>query len=85
MPAPLVYAVSLHHRTSEDALSHFSPLTAVHCADAIATADESRSNTGDGVLDFEYLNRLGLSERVAIWAGLDHESICAENEGERCD
>lgn len=84
MPVPLVHAVSLHHRTSEDALSHFSPLTAVHCADAIATADESRSNTGDGVLDFEYLKRLGLCERVAIWTSLHHELICAGNEGGHC-
>ena len=80
LPAALVHAVALHHRPSEDAQSHFSPLTAVHCADVITTTDDDRASVRDGELDVAYLERLGLSERLAVWQGLHRDLVVANNE-----
>jgi hypothetical protein len=72
LPAALVHAVALHHRPSDDARSHFSPLTAVHCADVIAAVRANSLAACDGVLDAAYLERLGLTERMPLWLSLHH-------------
>lgn len=72
LPASLVLAVAFHHRPSEAAQSQFSPLTAVHCADFIATAADEESAVRDSGLDSAYIERLGLNERLAEWRSLHH-------------
>jgi putative nucleotidyltransferase with HDIG domain len=72
LPAALVHAVALHHRPSDDTRSHFSPLTAVHCADVIATVGTNSRAACDGVLDTAYLERLGLTGRMPFWESLHH-------------
>jgi putative nucleotidyltransferase with HDIG domain len=71
LPASLVHAVAFHHRPSEAIDNQFSTLTAVHCANAL-----SKANTGQAgeevLLDREYLERLGLAGKEALWrASLD--------------
>jgi putative nucleotidyltransferase with HDIG domain len=76
LPAELVHVVALHHRPSDEARSHFSPLTAVHCADVIATGGTNSPTACDGVLDTAYLEQLGLTERMPLWQSLyDHSQI----------
>jgi len=79
LPSALVHAVSLHHRSRQGAQPRFSPLTAVHCADVIATMNESPSIMCDGELDLEYLKQLGMRERFEVWCGLHHGSATRES------
>jgi len=81
LPAALVHAVSLHHRPSEGAQSYFSPLTAVHCADVIATMDEASKTMRDGELDLGYVDRLGMREKLEIWQNLHHGPSTQVREG----
>lgn len=78
LPASVVHAVAFHHRPSEAAQSQFSPLTAVHCADFIATAADEESAVRDGGLDSAYIERLGLNERLAEWQSLHHGKIAED-------
>jgi putative nucleotidyltransferase with HDIG domain len=72
LPPALVHAVALHHRPCDDTRPHFSPLTAVHCADVIAAVGANSLAACDGVLDAAYLERLGLIERMPLWQSLHH-------------
>jgi len=70
LPAPLVHAVALHHRPDDDAQTVFSSLTAVHCADVIIAESDTAPLNRDCELNAAYLERLGLSEKMAAWRGL---------------
>lgn len=61
LPTPIVEAIALHHEPSLSAEKMFSPLTAVHLANAFLHAER-----GDfSLADQDYLNRLHLTERLA--------------------
>lgn len=68
LPMSLVEAVAFHHCPSAAIGSRFSPLTGVHCADALCLA----SDRGDEktTMDQEYLSRLGLADRISGWKAL---------------
>lgn len=70
LPFPLVHTVAYHHHPRESTESSFSPLTAVHAADAIASEADTSPLNHDATLDHEYLGRLGLSEKETAWRGL---------------
>lgn len=63
LPDPLVEAVAWHHTPSRCPGGAFTPLTAVHAADALAHA-------GEQVPDLVYFARLGLEKRLPAWAEL---------------
>jgi HD-like signal output (HDOD) protein len=67
LPLSLVHAVAFHHHPSETAETTFSSLTAVHAADAIASATDANPVNRDVALDLIYLERLGLRERESLW------------------
>jgi putative nucleotidyltransferase with HDIG domain len=67
LPLSLVHAVAFHHHPSETAETTFSSLTAVHAADAIASATDANPVNRDIELDLIYLDRLGLRERESVW------------------
>jgi putative nucleotidyltransferase with HDIG domain len=72
LPDPLVEAVAWHHNPSACPGNSFTPLTAVHVADAVLRAEE-------GVLpDMEYLERLGLAERWDVWKELPAKEVHAK-------
>jgi HD-like signal output (HDOD) protein/CheY-like chemotaxis protein len=71
LPVPLVRAVAFHHCPLDSAESHFSSLTAVHVADALATATDPAPVNHDNELDLNYLDRLGLRIRAEVWRGLN--------------
>jgi HD-like signal output (HDOD) protein len=70
IPLPLVQAVAFHDHPSEAAQTNFSSLTAVHVADAIASATDVFPVNHDIELDLNYLDRLGLREKEALWRSL---------------
>lgn len=65
LPDPIVETVAMHHYPSLSEGDAFSPLTAVHVADVlvheVAPADEVLS------LDWEYLQRIGVADRIDHW------------------
>lgn len=73
LPLSLVHTVAFHHRPGETAETHFSTLTAVHAADAIASATDASPLNHDAELDLSYLERLGLSERESVWRSFHAE------------
>ena len=69
LPVPLVQTVAFHHCPLKSGETQFSPLTAVHAADAIAGANDSAIVNRDCALDFSYLESLKLQETVDLWRG----------------
>jgi HD-like signal output (HDOD) protein/CheY-like chemotaxis protein len=68
LPAPVIEAVALHHRPSAATVHGFSPLIAVHVADAIANSLVPALPEQTGVeIDRSYLATLGLAERLEVW------------------
>jgi putative nucleotidyltransferase with HDIG domain len=71
LPTSLVHAVAFHHSPSAAIEENFSPLTAIHCADALAhrTAEEYPH------MDRGYLERLGLAGKEPEWRRLAEEIL----------
>lgn len=63
LPDPLVEAVAWHHAPADCPGAAFTPLTAVHAADALTEDD-------GGTPDLVYLSRLGLERRLPAWREL---------------
>lgn len=72
LTTPIVEAVAFHHDPMRSPHGHFSPLTAVHVANALVSAEEDGllANGSTPQLSMEYLEQLGLSDRVPIWKNL---------------
>lgn len=65
---PVVEAVAFHHCPSECLGRKFSPLTAVHVADALEYETAGNDKGKDSpVVDSAYLARLGLQDRLPRW------------------
>lgn len=65
LPMPIVEAVALHHHPACFLSRKFSPLTAVHVANALSRA-ESREHF-QALVEREYLAVLGLVEKLPAW------------------
>jgi HD-like signal output (HDOD) protein len=65
LPTSLVQAVACHHRPSLSVDAEFSPLTAVHCADALVR--HAGKEGEEPALDLAYLERLGLAGKQTSW------------------
>lgn len=68
LPVPVVEAIALHHHPAHSLHPSFSPLTAVHVADALVhvPCPGTRHNP-ECELDLNYLGRMGLEPRLEIW------------------
>ena len=79
LPDPVVEAVAWHHNPCESRDEVFTPLTAVHAANALLPAS-SPLNPPDLIpeIDGSYLERLSLARRVPEWQYL--ASQCATEE-----
>lgn len=82
LPASVVEAVAFHHTPGLSDLKEFSPLTAVHVANALEPETCQHAATGkQSGLDLHYLAALGLEDRVDGWrrqaAGHIHEQAVA--------
>lgn len=60
----IVEGIAFHHCPSECTFSGWSPLTAVHAANALVN---ERLETGDAELDLEYLRSVGVSDQIDVW------------------
>jgi len=68
LPIPVVEAIALHHRPEAAIQKTFSPLSAVHIGNALASAEKpSVSNVMTGELDVKYLEQLGISGQQEAW------------------
>jgi HD-like signal output (HDOD) protein len=67
MPSAVIEAVCFHHNPSQCREQDFSLLTAVHAANCLAQADLDAAEGEIPGLDWEYLERLGLSRRMPHW------------------
>lgn len=70
LPDPIVEAVAFHHNPSRCMGDGFTPLTAVHVADALYHESRHPRDGKVSVLDTEYLEQLGLADRLPAWRGL---------------
>ncbi|MFI5109613.1 MAG: HDOD domain-containing protein [Terriglobales bacterium] len=75
LPSPLLQAVAFHDHPSDSGEQRFSPLIAVHSADAIASAADSSPISQDIRLDDSYLAELGLQEKQSVWRGFYEEQM----------
>lgn len=67
-PEPIVEAVAFHHQPEQCRSLEFSPLTAVHVANALVNeVNPQNSNCYDSSINFQYLNELKLLERLPVW------------------
>ena len=73
LPLPVVEAVMLHHHPARQNSKRFTPLTAVHAANAIAKAT-SLSQAAE-LVDMGYLDSVKLRHRLAHWW-----DICRQHE-----
>ena len=68
LPVPVVEAIALHHRPDTTPLKSFSPLTALHVANALASAAHpSMIDVPASELDMQYLSTLGLNDHLNAW------------------
>ena len=68
LPEPIVEALAFHHCPSACPEQRFSPLTAVHIANALVPPEDSTEAGGTpAALDSAYVAQLGLSERLSTW------------------
>lgn len=63
LPAPVVEAIALHHHPGLSNDENFTPLTAVHVAEALTHAQDAVPVS----LDLVYLHRLQLASRLEAW------------------
>ena len=85
LPNPIVEAVAFHHRPRTCLSQVFSVLTAVHVANELVVGTEAapddapaRPDAAATQLDTEYLEELGVADRVPEWQALAHESAGQE-------
>jgi putative nucleotidyltransferase with HDIG domain len=71
LPDLIVEAVAWHHSPADCPADAFSPLTAVHVANALSH-ERIAQDAGHAVsvVDTRYLDHLGLAHRIEVWRGL---------------
>ncbi|MDY0165213.1 MAG: HDOD domain-containing protein [Thermoguttaceae bacterium] len=67
LPDSVVRITALHHAPAESDDCNFTALTAVHAADCLTGDPEDHRKC---TLDFEYIERIGKSDRIAAWTEL---------------
>ncbi len=72
LPDPVVEAVTFHHIPTRCGNGVFSPLTAVHVADALARDGNLGENSR---LDKNYMEALGLTAQLPLWEAVCQSSI----------
>lgn len=68
LPEPIVEAVALHHEPNKCFIDRFTPLTAVHVANAVVSRTSFAGPLAVGIdVDFDYLKRIGLADSFPQW------------------
>src|SRR5690606_1112222 len=66
----VVEAIRYHHAPKQSLQSAFSPLTAVHVANALVQRRRPRSSNRSDILDRDYLGTIGCDPRIQAWHNL---------------
>lgn len=64
LPHQVVEAVALHHRPEESLQMRFSPVIAVHVANALVN---TQANRPGGDINLAFLEKSGLADRLEVW------------------
>ncbi len=76
LPVPVVEAITFHHCPARSASKAFCPLTAVHVANVLVQEECAVSaGVAPPQLDLEYLQSLGLADRLDDWREAVHEPV----------
>lgn len=75
LPSGVVEAVAFHHRPTLARRQSFSALTAVHIANTLGKHGLSGCNTVPQAIDMNYLQSLGLTDRVEGWKQFFAEAV----------
>jgi len=68
LPDAVVEAVAFHHAPGTCTNERFGPLTITHVADALAQELTHGESSGEvTAIDHDYLERLGLADRLPVW------------------
>lgn len=78
LPDPIVEAVLLHHGPAGYPSVDFTPLTAVHIANAIEHELTNPDPEAPCLFDFEYLRALGIDGKVDGWLEMCRELIARD-------
>ena len=76
LPDPIVEGLAFHHYPTKCQGQGFSPLLAVHVADVL----EHQEDSSDGEqtkpqINSDYLSKLGMLDRLAVWQEICHRAI----------
>lgn len=75
LPDPIVEAIAYHHAPAKCPAQTFSPLTAVHVANALEEERQgANKNDGGDRLDMRHLERIGMTDRIAKWRKIFQEA-----------
>ena len=77
LPTAIVEAVAWNHRPSASPVTEFSPLAAVHLASAFDTQQHPDCAYMDSHVDEDFLDRIGLGQRLEFW-----QQLCIERASE---
>jgi HD-like signal output (HDOD) protein len=77
LPTTIVEAVAWNHRPSFSPVTEFTPLTAVHVASAFDSRQHPECGYMDSHVDQEFLDRIGLGQRLEYW-----QQLCLEQASE---
>ena len=77
LPSPIIEALAFHHDPSIYGDNRFSPLTAVHVANALEHEKQDETNDeSQPAIDYKYLSGLGMNNRISYWKEIRQ---CIEN------
>ena len=81
LPVSIVQAVEFHHHPSAAGDTRFSPLTAVHCADAIVSSKDKALINQDIQLDAVHAEAVGVLDKQALWTEFHDEHLGSRQSG----
>jgi HD-like signal output (HDOD) protein len=67
LDADIIHAIAFHHNPGDSIEMTFSPLTAVHVANALDHDDASAEGESHSVIDTEYLSSVEQAHRLPFW------------------
>lgn len=74
LPDTIVETIYFHHTPGDSPIISLGPLTVVHIANALETTKTTSKDAPiESYLDMEYLNKLGIADRVPFWCAIQKE------------
>jgi len=76
LPDPIVEGLAFHHYPAKYQGQGFSPLLAVHVADVLEHQEDSSGGEQiQSQINSDYLSKLGMLDRLAVWQEICHRAI----------